>query len=151
MSTLEGFTTAFGDLAAPPGGTVSPTYVAMATSNIPNGSPPVMAAQAVLLVPRSMRGPLPPQYAHVDFNRNLDIAAETATATRHFASQSEPPSRLVTTQADDNAFSRPTQLAPATRSAPRNTPVRREAARRIPPTATPVTPSLPPGVMSSDC
>lgn len=51
MSAVEGFTTAFGDLAAPPGGTQSPTYLAMATSNIPNGAPPVMTAQAVLLVP----------------------------------------------------------------------------------------------------
>jgi hypothetical protein len=57
MSAVEGFTTAFGDLAAPPAGTQSPTYVAMATSNIPNGAPPVMTAQAVLLVPANVPTP----------------------------------------------------------------------------------------------
>jgi Galactose oxidase, central domain len=46
MSTKEGFTLAFGDLAAPPGGTASPTYAAEANSS---GSTPVMTAQAILL------------------------------------------------------------------------------------------------------
>ncbi len=44
----EGFTLAFGDLAAPSQGTASPTSVAMATSS---RSQPVMTAQAVLLKP----------------------------------------------------------------------------------------------------
>ena len=79
MSTQEGFTLAFGDLAAPPGGTVSPTYVAMATSNIPNGSPPVMAAQAVLLVP-AVNGSTPTP-SPTSTSTATSIPAETATAT----------------------------------------------------------------------
>jgi hypothetical protein len=47
-SSKEGFTLAFGDLAAPSEGTASPTYVA--TASFPSGTP-VMAAQAVLLRP----------------------------------------------------------------------------------------------------
>jgi len=43
-SAKEGFTLAFGELAAPPAGTGSPIYFATAT-----GPNPVMAAQAVLL------------------------------------------------------------------------------------------------------
>ena len=79
MSTQEGFTLAFGDLAAPPGGTVSPTYVAMATSNIPDGSPPVMAAQAVLLVPAGLdQAPTP---SPTSTSTATSIPAETATAT----------------------------------------------------------------------
>jgi hypothetical protein len=58
MSPREGFTLAFGDLAAPPGGTISPTYPAMASTNIPNGAPPLMSAQAVLLIPLNA-GPTP--------------------------------------------------------------------------------------------
>jgi len=46
MSAKEGFTLAFGDLAAPSGGTASPTYTATSTFT---GSSPVMTAQAVLL------------------------------------------------------------------------------------------------------
>ncbi len=47
-SAKEGFTVALGELAAPPAGTASPTYTAMA--NFPGGMP-VISAQAVLLVP----------------------------------------------------------------------------------------------------
>jgi hypothetical protein len=50
MSYKEGFTLAFGDLNAPPGGTASPTFIAMASAQIA-GSKPVMTAQAVLLRP----------------------------------------------------------------------------------------------------
>ncbi len=50
MSSKEGFTLAFGDLNAPPGGTASPTFIAMASAQIA-GSKPVMTAQAVLLRP----------------------------------------------------------------------------------------------------
>jgi hypothetical protein len=46
MSTKEGFTLAFGDLAAPPQGNASPTYTATATLA---SNSPVMSAQAVLL------------------------------------------------------------------------------------------------------
>ncbi len=48
-SPEEGFTLAFGDLAAPSEGTASPTYVAMASSS--TSGAPVMSAEAVLLVP----------------------------------------------------------------------------------------------------
>ncbi len=51
MSPKEGFTLAFGDLAAPAEGTASPTFSALATSNVPGGTPPVLTAEAVLLVP----------------------------------------------------------------------------------------------------
>jgi hypothetical protein len=48
-SPNEGFTLAVGDLAAPPGGTASPTY--NASASISGGGALVMTAQAVLLKP----------------------------------------------------------------------------------------------------
>ena len=48
-SAKEGFALAFGDLAAPSGGTASDTYVATASTNFANGMP-VMTAQAVLVI-----------------------------------------------------------------------------------------------------
>jgi hypothetical protein len=48
ISSKEGFTLGFGDLAAPSAGTASPTYAATATLA---GNNPVMTAQAILLVP----------------------------------------------------------------------------------------------------
>jgi hypothetical protein len=47
-SAKEGFTLAFGDLAAPPGGTASPTYPAMTNASLPGGLA-VMTAQELLL------------------------------------------------------------------------------------------------------
>ena len=47
-SAIEGFTLAFGELAAPAGGTGSPTYNATASTNFAGGMP-VITAQAVLL------------------------------------------------------------------------------------------------------
>jgi hypothetical protein len=47
-SSKEGYTLAFGDLAAPSGGSASPTYTATAGQS---GGAPVFTAQAVLLVP----------------------------------------------------------------------------------------------------
>ena len=47
-SAKEGFALAFGDLAAPPQGSASPTFVAMASTS---SGLPVMTAQAILLVP----------------------------------------------------------------------------------------------------
>ncbi len=54
ISSKEGFSLAFGDLAAPPGGTASPTYAATATIA---GGAAVMTAQAVLLIAASQSGP----------------------------------------------------------------------------------------------
>ncbi len=48
ISSKEGFTVGFGDLAAPSAGTASPTYTATATLA---GGKPVMTAQAILLIP----------------------------------------------------------------------------------------------------
>jgi len=48
ISSKEGFTLGFGDLAAPSAGTASPTYTATATLA---GGKPVMTAQAILLIP----------------------------------------------------------------------------------------------------
>ncbi len=50
ISSKEGFTLGFGDLAAPSAGTASPTYSATATLA---GGKPVMTAQAILLIPAS--------------------------------------------------------------------------------------------------
>jgi hypothetical protein len=49
MSSKEGFILAYGDLAAPYGGTPSPTYPA--SSNSGRGGFPVLTAQAILLIP----------------------------------------------------------------------------------------------------
>jgi hypothetical protein len=48
-SKNESFTLALGDLAAPSSGTASPTYTAIASTNLSGGS--VMTAQAILLKP----------------------------------------------------------------------------------------------------
>jgi len=48
ISSKEGFTVGFGDLAAPPAGTASPTYTAVAA--LASGHL-VMTAQAILLIP----------------------------------------------------------------------------------------------------
>jgi hypothetical protein len=53
ISSKEGFSLGFGDLAAPSAGSASPTYAAMATLS---GGAPVMTAQAILLVPASQSG-----------------------------------------------------------------------------------------------
>ncbi len=50
ISSKEGFTVGFGDLAAPSAGTASPPYSATATLA---GGKPVMTAQAILLIPAS--------------------------------------------------------------------------------------------------
>jgi hypothetical protein len=48
ISSKEGFTVGFGDLAAPAAGTASPTYTAVAAAASGNL---VMTAQAILLIP----------------------------------------------------------------------------------------------------
>jgi len=51
MSVKEGFTVAFGDLAAPPEGTPSPANTATVSSNLCGSLPLALSAQTVLLVP----------------------------------------------------------------------------------------------------
>ncbi len=152
MSAVEGFTTAFGDLAAPAGGTASPTYVAMATSNIPNGAPPVMTAQAVLLVPlNAVPTPTP------TIQSRTPTPTPTPMMTIAPSPGGTPPVTMTPTPTVTIAPSpggTPPPPTPATPlPTPGNTVPRFVASGALTDSAQPltaVTVSLPPGVMSGD-
>ena len=155
MSAVEGFTTAFGDLAAPAGGTASPTYVAMATSNIPNGAPPVMTAQAVLLVPLNA-GPTPsPSTSTTPTSTPTMTIAPSPGGTPPLPTPVRTPTPIMTIRPtiipSPGGTQPPTPATPL--PTPRNTVPRFAASGALTDSAQPltaVTVSLPPGVMSSD-
>jgi Galactose oxidase, central domain/Kelch motif len=117
-SVQEGFTLAFGDLAAPSEGTASPTYLAMATGNLGVGSP-VMTAEAILLVPAGVvvATPTPtPTSTSTPTPTSTPTSTRTVTATLTLTpTPPATPTASLTTTATPTAT--PTKTATATTTA----------------------------------
>jgi len=78
ISSKEGFTVGFGDLAAPSAGTASPTYTATATLA---GGKPVMTAQAIVLIPASQSATTTPTATPTATATGVATPTATVTAT----------------------------------------------------------------------
>ena len=158
-SAQEGFTLAFGDLAAPSEGTASPTYLAMATGNVGGGSP-VMTAEAILLVPAGVvvATPTPtPTSTSTPTATSTPTSTRTSTATLTVTpTTSTTPTQTVTTTptASLTVTATPTVTATLTATAtPTTTATRTPTSTQTttptiaptpPPTVLPTGPSLTP-------
>jgi hypothetical protein len=160
ISSKEGFSLAYGDLAAPSAGSASPTYFASAKLA---GGAPAMSAQAILLVPASQSNePSPTATPTASATRTAIPTvtfAPTATATAMVTS-SPTTTRTAISTATPVASATPTIVATGTATAmatPASTPVSSAiifvGASSLADSSSPLTTvnvSLPAGVQSGD-
>jgi hypothetical protein len=113
VSSKEGFSLGFGDLAAPPEGTASPTYTATATRA---GDAPVMTAQAVLLIPASQAGNPTPTPTLTATSAVTPTATGTTAPTAIVTASATPTATATATKAP-TATSTPTATTTSTATA----------------------------------